>query len=113
MTSDVMRLKIILNNLISNAIKFHRFDGSVIPYIRISLAHQERAYVITVEDNGQGIEEQHLARIFEMFYRASEEAQGSGLGLYILKEAVSKMNGRVTVRSTPLVGTTFTVMLPK
>lgn len=112
-TSDVMRLKIILNNLISNAIKFHRFDGSVIPYIRISLAHLERAYVITVEDNGQGIEEQHLARIFEMFYRASEEAQGSGLGLYILKEAVTKMNGRVTVRSTPHVGTTFTVMLPK
>lgn len=113
MTSDIMRLKIILNNLISNAIKFHRFDGSVIPYIRISLAHQEHAYVITVEDNGQGIEEPHLARIFEMFYRASEEAQGSGLGLYILKEAVSKMNGRVTVRSTPHVGTTFTVMLPK
>jgi signal transduction histidine kinase/ligand-binding sensor domain-containing protein len=113
MTSDIMRLKIILNNLISNAIKFHRFDGSVVPYIRISLAHQERAYVITVEDNGQGIEEQHLSRIFEMFYRASEEAQGSGLGLYILKEAVSKMNGRVTVRSTPYVGTTFTVMLHK
>lgn len=113
MTSDIMRLKIILNNLISNAIKFHRFDGSVVPYIRISLAHQEHAYVLSVEDNGQGIEEQHLTRIFEMFYRASEDAQGSGLGLYILKEAVSKINGRVTVRSTPHVGTTFTIMLPK
>jgi signal transduction histidine kinase len=113
MTSDVMRLKIILNNLVSNAIKFHRFDSADVPFIRICLSHQDRAYVVTVQDNGQGIDEQHLSRIFEMFYRASEQAQGSGLGLYILKEAVSKMNGRVTVKSTLDVGTTFTVMLPK
>ena len=113
MTSDVMRLKIILNNLISNAIKFHRFEGPDVPFIRVSLSHQDHAYVITVQDNGQGIEDQHVSRIFEMFYRASEEAQGSGLGLYILKEAVSKMNGRVTVKSAMDVGTTFTVMLSK
>lgn len=113
MTSDVMRLKIILNNLVSNAIKFHRYDGRDVPFIRISLSHRDSAYVVTVQDNGQGIEEQHSSRIFEMFYRASEQAQGSGLGLYILKEAVSKMNGRVTVKSTIDIGTTFTVMLPK
>jgi signal transduction histidine kinase/ligand-binding sensor domain-containing protein len=113
MTSDIMRLRIILNNLISNAMKFHRFDGNEIPFIRISLQHQENAYVITVQDNGLGIDEQHTSRIFEMFYRASEQAQGSGLGLYILKESVLKMSGRVTVKSTLEVGTIFTITLPK
>jgi len=112
-TADAMRLKIVLNNLISNAIKFHHFDGAEPPFVRISIGYHEHSYVITVRDNGQGINEQHINRIFEMFYRASEQAQGSGLGLYILKETVAKMKGRVNVKSTPGVGTAFTVMIPK
>jgi signal transduction histidine kinase len=112
-TADTMRLKIVLNNLISNAIKFHRFNGTETPFIHVAIGHREHAYVITVRDNGMGIDEQHINRIFEMFYRASEQAQGSGLGLYILKETVTKMKGRVTVKSTYGAGTVFTVMLPK
>jgi signal transduction histidine kinase len=112
-TADVMRLKIVLNNLISNAIKFHRFDGAEVPFVRIAIGYHEHAYIITVRDNGQGIDEEHTNRIFEMFYRASEHAQGSGLGLYILKETVTKMKGRVNVKSTPGEGTAFTIMIPK
>jgi len=112
-TVDAMRLKIVLNNLISNAIKFHRFGGAEAPFVRIAIGNHEHAYVITVHDNGQGIDEQHITRIFEMFYRASEQAQGSGLGLYILKETVTKMKGRVTVKSTAGEGTSFTITIPK
>lgn len=112
-TVDAMRLKIVLNNLISNAIKFHRFDGVEAPFVRISVGHHEQAYVITVRDNGRGIDEQHISRIFEMFFRASEHAQGSGLGLYILKETVTKMKGRVNVKSTLGGGTAFTIVIPK
>lgn len=112
-TADAMRLKIVLNNLLSNAIKFHRFNGSEVPFIHITIGHREHACVITVHDNGQGIDRQHLDHIFEMFYRASEQAQGSGLGLYILKETVAKMKGRVTVESIHGSGTTFTVTIPK
>ncbi|HYG18603.1 MAG TPA: ATP-binding protein [Ohtaekwangia sp.] len=112
MRTDVMRLKIILNNLISNAIKFHRFDNQHQPFVKISLSAGNGHYILQVEDNGSGIEEHHLQHIFDMFYRASEQSQGSGLGLYILKESVAKLNGKVEAQSRPGNGTTFTVILP-
>ncbi len=109
---DATRLKIILNNLVSNAIHFHRTEGNYKPYIKISLAMANGYYVIQVEDNGRGIGKAHIDRIFDMFYRASEDSQGSGLGLYILKESVTKMDGEVSVSSEEDQGTTFTIKLP-
>jgi len=110
--SDPTRMKIVLNNLISNAIKFHHFENGRHPFVNITLRGKPMQYVITVEDNGQGIEDRHLGRIFEMFYRGTEQSQGSGLGLYILKETVVKLGGFVEVRSVFGEGTTFTVTLP-
>ncbi len=110
--TDVMRLKIVLNNLISNAIKFHQYNGRENPFVKISLDWQSQNYVILVEDNGRGIESSHLEHIFDMFYRATDQAQGSGLGLYILKEAVLKMKGTVNVQSAIDKGTMFTIVLP-
>jgi len=112
MHTDVTRLKIILNNLISNAIKFHRFNGMVDPYIKVSLARNNASYILIVQDNGNGIESKHVKHIFEMFYRASEQSQGSGLGLYILKESVAKLNGSVEAHSVLDDGTTFIITLP-
>ena len=109
---DVTRLKIILNNLISNAIHFHRTDGNVTPFVRISLSIEKGCYLISVEDNGKGISKHHIDKIFNMFYRASEDSQGSGLGLYILKESVTKLDGEVTVTSELDQGTRFTIKLP-
>jgi signal transduction histidine kinase len=109
---DATRLKIILNNLVSNAIHFHRTYGNITPFIRISLAMSDGFYVIRVEDNGKGISRAHINKIFDMFYRASEDSQGSGLGLYILKESVTKMDGAVTVTSEIDHGTTFIIKLP-
>ncbi|MBT1706771.1 hypothetical protein KK062_00980 [Fulvivirgaceae bacterium PWU5] len=110
--ADVVRLKIILNNLISNAIKFHWFGGDREPTVRISLTATSTQYTIVVQDNGRGIDDHHLAHIFDMFYRASEQAQGSGLGLYILKESVLKLGGTVEARSKLDEGTTFVITLP-
>jgi signal transduction histidine kinase/ligand-binding sensor domain-containing protein len=112
MVSDVTRMKIILNNLISNAIKFHWIDGKEKPFVKISLARCDGHYQIVVEDNGRGISERHLHRIFEMFYRATEEAPGSGLGLYILKESVAKLGGSVEAKSAIEEGTSFIIKLP-
>jgi signal transduction histidine kinase len=109
---DATRLKIIMNNLVSNAIHFHRTYGNTSPYIRIALSMEDGHYVITVEDNGKGISDSHIHKIFDMFYRASEDSQGSGLGLYILKESVTKMDGEVTVTSKVDHGTTFIIKLP-
>lgn len=113
MITDKTRLKIILNNLISNAIKFqYSKDPARKPFVNISLRATTSHYTLKVEDNGKGIEPQHLEHIFDMFYRANEYAQGSGLGLYILKESVLKLGGTVEATSKLGEGTTFTVMLP-
>ena len=63
-------------------------------------------------DNGIGIEEGQLGNIFDMFYRASEISQGSGIGLYIVKGTVEKLGGKIEVKSKLAVGTTFSVCLP-
>jgi signal transduction histidine kinase len=66
-----------------------------------------------VADNGKGIPPQHQGRIFDMFYRASDDTKGSGLGLYIVKETVGKMGGNIEVCSAVGAGSTFTIRLPR
>jgi signal transduction histidine kinase len=112
MISDLTRLKIILNNLISNAIKFKRTVPNGISFVKISLQIADNNYILMVEDNGRGIEQEHVNHIFDMFYRASDKGQGSGLGLYILKEAVTKLMGNVIVKSQLDKGSTFVITLP-
>ena len=68
--------------------------------------------IFKISDNGSGIKAEFLDRIFEMFYRAKEDSPGTGLGLYIVKETVEKLNGRITVSSNIGQGTTFTITLP-
>ncbi|MBL7874140.1 MAG: HAMP domain-containing histidine kinase, partial [Cyclobacteriaceae bacterium] len=67
---------------------------------------------IVFTDNGIGISEENLSKIFEMFYRASEQSEGSGLGLYIVKNAVEKLGGHLNVSSRLNEGTTFEIVLP-
>ena len=65
-----------------------------------------------VEDNGEGIEESKLPHIFDMFYRATEKSEGSGLGLYIVKKVADKLEASILVESQELEGTTFKVTIP-
>jgi signal transduction histidine kinase len=67
---------------------------------------------IIFSDNGIGIEKNDLAKIFEMFYRATIQSDGSGIGLYIVKNAVEKLGGGISVSSKVGFGTTFTIKLP-
>ncbi|HOX82950.1 MAG TPA: HAMP domain-containing sensor histidine kinase, partial [Chryseolinea sp.] len=100
----------IVQNLIENAIKYSRKE--IEPFVDIKVFTSQNHITICVEDNGQGIPEKHLNRIFDMFYRANDKAQGSGLGLYILKRAIERLGGNIEVKSTFQVGSTFTVKLP-
>ncbi len=109
--SDAKRLSVVLHNLISNAIRYanrHR-DHSWVRVALITGADQSR---ITVADNGVGIGPEHLPRIFDMFYRATESSPGSGLGLHIVQEIVQTLGGTIGVESVPERGTTFTVCVP-
>ena len=105
-----MRLKIILNNLLSNAIKFQSPQKSD-QYIRVSSHATAEKYVIQVEDNGDGIKSEHKEKIFEMFFRGTQRSRGSGLGLYIAREAAEKIQGKIEVESEYGKGTLFHIEL--
>lgn len=109
--SDSWRIAEIFRNLISNAIKYRNLKHPS-PSIHIYIRQTSASAEIIFKDNGIGIDPSNKARIFEMFYRASEQSEGSGLGLYIVKNAVDKLCGVVNVESEPGLGTTFTIILP-
>ncbi|MCG2610126.1 HAMP domain-containing histidine kinase [Flavobacterium sp. SM15] len=108
---DHLRLKIILNNLVSNAIKYSDRKKSN-RFIEISTSCEDDQHTITVKDNGIGIKEEFQEKIFEMFF-VTDHNLGSGLGLYIAKEAVNNLNGLIRVESCVNVGTKFIVSIPK
>ena len=109
---DKNRLKIIFSNLISNALRYADLRKEK-PQVKVKAQINEKEVVIKVQDNGQGIKKEHQQKIFNMFYRANSYRNGSGLGLYILKESVKKINGKVKVESEYGVGSTFTVSFPQ
>ena len=109
--SDLFRIKIVLNNILSNSIKYQKQDNTN-KEINISIQVSEKSAEIILEDNGIGIPEQYQQNIFNMFFRATEIGQGSGIGLYIVKEAVEKINGLIEVSSTEGLGTIFKLSLP-
>lgn len=106
--TDREKLETILLNLLSNAIKYRdtKKEG---PFINVRVFSANKGFLIDVSDNGLGIEEEYLPRIFDMFYRASETSQGSGLGLYLTKEAVLQLGGNISVVSERGEGTTFSI----
>ncbi len=108
--SDYSQMKIVLCNLIANAVKYHNLDQPN-PYIRVRFQRFEDYVEISVEDNGQGIPEGSLSKIFDMFYRASINTEGTGLGLYIVNEALTKVKGTISVESTLGKGSTFRIQL--
>ncbi|MEO7989321.1 MAG: PAS domain S-box protein [Chryseolinea sp.] len=109
--NDPWRISEILRNLISNSIKYRRFDSKT-SEISIKILTDNLRTEIGFTDNGIGIDEVSLNKIFEMFYRATEQSDGSGIGLYIVKNAVDKLGGQITVFSKLGEGTRFTLILP-
>lgn len=108
--SDCKRLRVILQNLISNALRYADLSRDK-PYVKVGVILQSGRAILTVEDNGIGIQATHLSKIFDMFYRANQVRTGSGLGLYIVQETLDKLGGEISVTSQPGTGTKFTVIL--
>ncbi len=111
--ADGDRIKQLLINLIENSIKYGKPNGRT----KISFFDMDENILVEVTDDGIGIEEKHLSRLFERFYRVdksrSREAGGTGLGLSIVKHIIEAHNQTITVRSTPGVGSTFGITLKK
>jgi len=109
--TDKYRIGTVLHNLLSNAIKYHNYSRDD-RWIKIDMRKNSSNCCITVRDNGVGIPHEHHQRVFDMFYRAHDHSNGSGLGLYIVKEIVAKMNGTIQLQSQPGQGSTFTLTFP-
>jgi signal transduction histidine kinase len=110
--NDPSQLSIIFNNLISNAIKFQHAH-EMHPYLEISILVDAQKATMQFRDNGVGIAKENLGKVFDMFYRTpGSKADGAGLGLYIVKEIVRKLKGKILVDSTVNEGSKFVIELP-
>ncbi|MEM9856288.1 MAG: PAS domain-containing sensor histidine kinase [Bacteroidota bacterium] len=109
--SDQWRMNEIFRNLISNSIKYidSTKDQS---FVKIDVNVSASCAKITIQDNGIGISKSNQTKVFDMFYRATETSEGSGIGLYIVKNALNKLGGQIKVSSEEDKGTKFEINIP-
>lgn len=110
---DEMHFTNVIYNLMDNAVKYAA-DTPII--VCVSTYNEKDKYVITVEDNGIGIKKEHLAHLFDKFYRVPtgnrHDIKGFGLGLFYVKQVVTELHGTINVESEVGIGTKFTISLP-
>ena len=106
--TDPVRLKIILTNLITNAYKYQDAKKEN-PMIELSCSKADQNFNLSLKDNGIGIKDEYKDKIFEMFFRGTDRSVGTGLGLYVVKEIVEKLNGTIQVKGDLDQGSEFIV----
>lgn len=109
--SDKYRMDTLLKNIIGNAAKYRK-TGENEHWVKVSISSLNNQHIIRVSDNGTGITEKSMPKIFDMFYRGSSSVSGTGLGLYICKEIVVRLEGTIEVESVYGVGSSFTITVP-
>jgi signal transduction histidine kinase len=109
--SDALKLQVILNNLVSNSIKYSDAKKPE-QWVKVKSYRADEVAVIEVEDNGLGIRQKDQERIFDKFYMSGDNKKSSGIGLYLVKDAVTQLNGKIEVRSEPGVCSKFKVIIP-
>jgi signal transduction histidine kinase len=108
---DRERLKMVISNLLSNAVKYYD-RGKAKSFVHIRAGREKNIFWLTIADNGLGIREEYQARLFEMFYRATESSSGLGLGLFLVKKIVHSLKGTIHLDSTHGNGTKVEVRFP-
>lgn len=109
--NDETTLKLILHNLLSNAFKYQKKSNEN-KTVRLSVDVEGGKATICVTDTGIGIAARDIGEIFKLFFRGSDQAEGTGFGLYNVKSALAKLGGEVEVKSVEGEGTTFVVTIP-
>lgn len=99
-STNITLLKIVVENVLENAIHFTHKNPTETPVIKIDAEMVEGDMVLRVRDNGSGINEESLPLVFDMFFRGSAASQGSGLGLYLANKSVEKLEGSIHLTST-------------
>jgi len=109
---DEVRVGVLLKNILANAIKYSKGEAGE-AFVKVNVYVNDEGFKIVISDNGEGIEEVHLEKVFDMFYRATNSSPGTGLGLYISKEITDKLGGTISIASSRGVGTEVTITLPQ
>lgn len=113
LNSDPDLVAIVLENLVSNAIKFYNTSDRIDPVIKIDVGKYDADHVMmSVEDNGIGIEAKDRERVFHLFVRASERSETGGIGLYLTKLSAHKLGGEIFLMHTTEKGSKFLVLFP-
>lgn len=109
--SDKARMKVLFKNVIGNAFKYRKrnIDNA---FVHFEMTRTEENILFRIIDNGEGISERSLGKVFDMFYRGTSSSVGTGLGLYICKEVLANLNGSIDIESELNVGTTVNIILP-
>lgn len=109
--SDPQLLSIVVNNLVSNSIKFHN-PAQISPEIAISVDSDDERVLISVSDNGKGIPDSMQPEVFNLLTRENSEDFGSGLGLFMVKEIMDNLKGKIKLQSRVNEGTEFLLEIP-
>jgi two-component system sensor histidine kinase/response regulator len=110
--SNMLKVRTVLQNIISNSLRYRRTVEGVESFIRVRTTIEGQMAQIIIEDNGIGIAPDKLEKVFEMFYRATDRSGGSGLGLNIVKEALDRLNGTIKISSELNTGTKVFINIP-
>lgn len=109
--SDFEKLRTVFYCLFSNAIRYAKNEED--SFVRVEYTETDAEHQITITDNGQGIQEEHLPKVFDMFYRGHPKSQGAGMGLYIAKEIMKQLTGKISLESQIGKGTSVRISIPK
>ncbi|MCU0448178.1 MAG: tetratricopeptide repeat protein [Microscillaceae bacterium] len=111
--TDTEFLVIILENIIENSIYFRSENPQISPIIDIELDSRYTFWEIKITDNGMGIPTQQWDKVYNLFFIGSERSRGNGLGLYVVRKALGRLNGKISLQSQPNQYTTFQIRLPQ
>ena len=109
--SDSVRVKTIITNILTNAIKYADPEKGN-PFIQVAAKVRAEGCEISITDNGIGIDKEHVEKIFELFHRATTVSHGTGIGLFIVKDTIERLSGKISVQSEIGKGTTFRMQIP-
>jgi PAS domain S-box-containing protein len=108
--TDIMTLRLVFANIISNAYKY--YNPHVKSHLKVKINVKPLQATVVFSDNGIGIKKEYLNKIFNMFFRATEKSEGSGLGMYIVKQAIDKLKGTIAINSEYGKGTEIKIVIP-
>jgi signal transduction histidine kinase len=111
-TSDEFLVRTILENLIDNGVKFRSGSDRINPFVKLKLSMENQWLKVIVEDNGIGIGKEYSNDLFKMFVRASEQSEIGGVGLYLIKLAIDKAGGKISLVRSGHDGSVFEALFP-